>query len=434
MKFFKSIFLLLLFPLAAISAQHMLTLKESINTVLKENLNIRIANNNNIISENNVNIGNANFLPRIDFSASSNYNDNMLNRNGNKSYLAFTNNTIGLRASYTLFDGLSNYAKFRRLKLSGNLSNYETRAITENIVLQTTKLFYDIANLQDKIKTAEESMDISRERLERQKNKLEFGQSGNIDYLSAVVDFNRDSLTFITVRNTLLQAKQNFNKLLNRPINTKFKVDSNVKFEILPGIEELKNIAFENNAEYNSVMERINISKEEVNISRAGFLPSLSLESSYGYNTSANEFNVNIDNPNRNFFAGLNLTYNIFNGFRNDIQLQNSKIQLENTELSEKNEKLALINSIANTYQLYEVNKTALELEQSSLQAAQLNFEKTKDLYNLGKVTLTQFRVAQLNLINSKNKISELKYSIKKNEAELKQLAGILLKNRVSAK
>ena len=431
MKFFGRFLLMLLFPIYVINAQQVLTLNESINVILKENLNIRIANNNSKITWNSVNIGNANFLPRIDFSASSNYNDNMLNLNGNKSYSAFTNNNIGLRASYTLFDGLSNYATFKRLKFSGNLSNYETRAITENIVLQTTKLFYDIANLQDQIKTAEQSMEISRERLQRQKNKLEFGQSGNIDYLSAVVDFNRDSLTYITVKNKLLQAKQNFNKLLNRKIDTEFEVDSNVEFEILPDEKDLETIALEKNAEYKSIMEKINIAREEVKISRSGFLPSLSLESSYGYNTSANEFNINFNNPNRSFFAGLNLTYNIFNGFRNNIQLQNSKIQLENSELSEKNEKLALINSIANTYQLYEVNKTALDLEQSSLQTARLNFEKTRDLYNLGKVTLTQFRVAQLNLINSKNKISELKYSIKKNEAELKQLAGTLL-NKLS--
>lgn len=431
MKFFGRFLLMLLFPIYVINAQQVLTLNESINIILKENLNIRIANNNSKITWNSVNIGNANFLPRIDFSASSNYNDNMLNLNGNKSYSAFTNNSVGLRASYTLFDGLSNYATFKRLKFSGNLSNYETRAITENIVLQTTKLFYDIANLQDQIKTAEQSMEISRERLQRQKNKLEFGQSGNIDYLSAVVDFNRDSLTYITVKNKLLQAKQNFNKLLNRKIDTEFEVDNNVEFEILPDEKDLETIALENNAEYKSIMEKINIAREEVKISRSGFLPSLSLESSYGYNTSANEFNINFNNPNRSFFAGLNLTYNIFNGFRNNIQLQNSKIQLENSELSEKNEKLALINSIANTYQLYEVNKTALDLEQSSLQTARLNFEKTRDLYNLGKVTLTQFRVAQLNLINSKNKISELKYSIKKNEAELKQLAGTLL-NKLS--
>ncbi len=431
MKFSGRYLLMLLFPVYVINAQQVLTLNESIKIILKENLNIQIANNNSKITWNSVNIGNANFLPRIDLSASSTYNDNLLNLNGNKSYSSFTNNSIGFRASYTLFDGLSNYATFKRLKLSGNLSNYETRAITEDIVLQTTKLFYDIANLQDQIKTAEQSMEISRERLQRQKNKLEFGQSGNIDYLSAVVDFNRDSLTYITVKNKLLQAKQNFNKLLNRKIDTEFKVDNNVKFEILPGEKELETIALENNAEYKSIMEKINIAREEVKISRSGFLPSLSLESGYGYNTSANEFNINFNNPNRSFFAGLNLTYNIFNGFRNNIKLQNSKIQLENSELSEKNEKLALINSIANTYQLYEVNKTALDLEQSSLQTARLNFEKTRDLYNLGKVTLTQFRVAQLNLINSKNKISELKYSIKKNEAELKQLAGTLL-NKLS--
>lgn len=427
MKFIVGFVFCLLLQLYSLHAQEVLSINESINIALKENLNIQLANNNNKIAENNINIGNANMLPRFDLTASSTYNDNMQNILGNKSYSSFTVNNVGVRGSYTLFDGLSNYSVFNRLKISGEISNYDTRAITENIIVQVINSFYGIANLQDQLNIAKESMTISRERLARQKNKLEFGQSSNIDYLSAEVDFNRDSLTFITVRNNLIQAKQNFNKLLNRNITQQFAVNNKVTFEELPSEEELTDLAFENNAEYKSALERINLAKTEVNISRALFFPSLSLEGSYGFNTTANEFDINFDYPNRSFFAGINLSYNLFNGFRNGIQYQNNKIQLDNAQLSEKNEKLSLLRTLSNVYQLYDVNKTALSLEQSSLKTAQLNFEKTKDLYNLGKVTLTQFRVAQLNLINSKNKISELKYSIKQNETELKRIAGILL-------
>ncbi len=427
MKFTVGLLFSLLSMLYSLHAQEVLSLKESINIALKENLNIQLANNNNKIAENNINIGNANFLPRLDLVASSTYNDNMSNIVGKKTYSSFTVNNIGIRASYTLFDGLSNYSVFKKLKVSGEISNYDTRAITENIIVRVINLFYSIANLQDQLNITKESMTISKERLARQKNKLEFGQSGNIDFLSAQVDFNRDSLTFITIKNNLIQAKQNFNKLLNRNITLPFTVNSEVFFEVLPTEEELTDLAFKNNAEYKSALEKINLAEAEVNISRSLFFPSLSLEGSYGLNTTANEFDININYPNRNFFAGLKLSYNLFNGFRNAIQLQNSKIQFDNAQLAEKNEKLILVNTISNVYQLYDVNKIALDLEQSSLKTAQLNFEKTKDLYNLGKVTLTQFRVAQLNLINSKNKISELKYSIKKNEAELKRLAGILL-------
>ncbi|MFH1527207.1 MAG: hypothetical protein ABIJ40_15140 [Bacteroidota bacterium] len=60
-------------------------------------------------------------------------------------------------------------------------------------------------------------------------------------------------------------------------------------------------------------------------------------------------------------------------------------------------------------------------------ETAELNFERTNELFNLGKVTLTQFREPQLNLIRSKNNITELKTAIKNLEIELLKLGGILL-------
>ena len=157
------------------------------------------------------------------------------------------------------------------------------------------------------------------------------------------------------------------------------------------------------------------------------FYPQLSVDANYSLYNTQNEWELNLNDRNRGFSAGLNLSYNIFNGFKNSIQKQNAEINFENAELEKKNELLSLITQISNTYQQYEDSKTSLKLENNNLESAELNFSRSKELYNLGQITNTQFRESQLNLIQAKSNISSLKYSVKTYEAELESLAGILL-------
>ncbi len=417
----------LIFLNAASFAQEILSLNEAIEIASKNNVTLKIAYNNYKIAQNNYHIGNAGFLPRLDLSLSTTYNDNYTYVYGNKNYNSYTMNLLGLKASYVLFDGMKNFATYSKLKYALRLSYYKSKSIAEQIILQVIQQYNQIALLQEKVAIAKESMEISRERLLRQKEKEKFGQSGNVDYLSAVVDFNKDSLNYIYAATQLEQAKQNFNGLLNRDIDLNFSVDGEISYKQIPSKEELLQLALKNNSDFNSAKEEIKISKEEKRIASSAFYPRLNIESGYGYNAMQDEFALDFNEPNKTFYAGVTLQYNIFNGFQNDIYKQNAEIQLQNSKLSERDAELKLRAEISNAYIAYVNSKTALELEKTSLQTTELNFKRMKEMYELGKVTLTQFREAQLKLIGAKNRISELKFSIKNNEAVLLKLAGILL-------
>ncbi len=408
-------------------AQETLSLEEAIDIASRNNVTLKIAYNNYKIAENNFHIGNAGFLPRFDLSLSTTYNDNYSYIFGNKNYISYTMNLLGFKASYVLFDGMRNYASYSKLKYVSKLSYYKSKSVAEQIILQVIQQYNRISLLQEQVEIAKESMEISRERLFRQKEKEKLGQSGNIDYLSSVVDFNKDSLNYIYAITQLEQVKQNFNGLLNRDIDLKFTADGKITYEKIPDKAKLLELALKNNSDFNSAKEEINISKEEKRMAKSAFFPKLNFESAYGYNTMPNEFSLDFSKPNKTFYAGVTLQYNIFNGFQNDIYKQNAEIQLQNSKLSERDIALKLRAEISNAYIAYVNSKTALKLEKTSLQTTELNFKRMKEMYELGKVTLTQFREAQLKLIGAKNRISEFKYSIKNNEAVLLKLAGILL-------
>ena len=125
----------------------------------------------------------------------------------------------------------------------------------------------------------------------------------------------------------------------------------------------------------------------------------------------------------------------VFNGGQMRIAFQNSKLLAENQSILEKLSKRRLERSVINAYEAYKNSRLLLKLETQNLKAAELNFKRTHDLYQLGQVTTTQFREAQLNLIKSKNVLQTSKYSAKINELKLKQITGdIIIDNKISLK
>lgn len=427
MKKNKLIVIMLFLYAVSLNAQQKITLEQSIEIALQENLEIQIVKNNNESSQNNIHIGNAGLLPQVNLIASSTYNDNEINSAGIKTNQSYTSNYVGLNATYTLFDGFYNIAAFDQLKTQGKISDYQTQYTIEQNILQVINYYYEVATLTDLLNINKESLRISKERLQRTSNKKDYGQAKSIDYLSALVDFNQDSVSYINSQTLLTQSKQNFNKLLNRDVDFEFDVDLAVLYEALPSRDELINTAKEKNALFKASEENIELAELSVTSANSNFYPQLSVEANYSLYNTQNEWDINLNDRNKGFYAGLNVSYNLFNGFQNSIQRQNAEIDYKNAELEKKNEMLSLVTEISNTYQQYENSRISLKLEKDNLESAELNFSRSKELYNLGQITNTQFRESQLNLIQAKSSISSLKYSVKIYEAELESLAGILL-------
>lgn len=407
-------------------AQNLLTVDEAIAIAHKNNNYVQMALNNKIVSDNNNHIGNAGLLPSIDLSGSAIYNDNETNVNGIKTSNQSTNNSATISASYTLFDGLSRLYNYNKLKTNAEIGSLEYRAQNEIITYNVISAYYNVARAEDLLRSAKESLEISNERLLRTEKKVEYGQAGKIDYLNSRVDFHTDSVSYINAVTNLKQSKQKFNILLNRNIDTKFTINSEVDFDTLPSMSEMINLANDNNVDVLISDNNIELAEQNKNLSYSNYMPQLTLRSSYGYNGLYDDFNISFDDPNRSFSTTLNLSVNLFNGFKDDINKQNSEIQLKNSRLLSDQTKIETNNEVISAYQSYRDSRTILEMEIRNLEAAQLNFERTQEMYNLGKVTNTEFREAQLKLIKAKNNISSYKYNAKIYETGLKQLCGLL--------
>lgn len=406
------------------AAQELLTFEEAVAIALRRNPRIAVARNTAAIAQNNAHIGNAGLLPRVDLSGSATYSGTDP-ASGPESDLTMT--SAGLSASYTLFDGLGNVFRYKRLVSEGRQGELDARGQIESALLSVSDAYYGAAAAFENLHIARRLLDISRERLERVRNRQGFGQAGTVDVLAAQVDFNSDTVTVVQAEFAWAEVKRNLNVLLDRDIATDFSIEPSVEFLELAPLDAMREEALARNASYRSIIESLEQSRLSRSITRSAYLPRLDLSAAYGYDRTAENFDISLDDPARGWDVRATLSLNLFDGFQRRIDSKTAAIQIRSQELLEKQARLELDRALASAYESYRNSRIVLDLEQRNLGSAQLNFQRTRDLFRLGQVTSTQFREAQLNLIRAETNVSTARYDAKLKEIELLRITGRLV-------
>lgn len=407
------------------AAQELLTFEEAVAIALRRNPRIAVARNSAEIAGNNAHIGNAGLLPRVDLTGSATY-QNTDPASAPESDLTTTR--AELSASYTLFDGLGNIFRYKRLASEGRQGRLEARDQIESTLLSVSAAYYGAAAAFENLRIARRLLEISRDRLGRAKKREGFGQAGTVDVLAAQVDFNSDTVTVVQAEFNWAETKRNLNVLLDRGVATDFTIEPTVIFSALESLEVMREAALARNASYRSIVESLEQARLGRSITRSAYLPRLDLSTSYGYNRTAEDFDIAIEDPTRSWDVRATLSLNLFDGFQRRIDSKNAAIQVRSQELLERQARLELDRALASAYESYRNSRIVLELERRNLEAARLNFQRTRDLYLLGQVTSTQFREAQLNLIRAETNVSTARYDAKLREIELLRITGGLVR------
>lgn len=423
----RYILIALMFISLAGFSQDNLKLDEAIKIALEKNYGVLTAKNTSKIAVNNATIGNAGLLPKLDASASSRFIDTETDSPTGKQDVSNTTNSASLNLSYTLVNGLGNVYNYKKLQLQSKGSAFKTKLILETTVFTVVQSFYGLATSQDNFKRAKEMLMISKERLVRSIAKTELGSASSLDVLNARVDFNKDSVSYINTEKRFYDSKRRLNMILSRDINTEFEVDlGEIDFKIYK-LDELIKTAFEKNSDYLVSLVNLEKSNYDLKIANSTLFPTITVGTSYGYNKMNQDYNLGMNNPNAALSAELRLSWNIFDGKKKSTMRKNAKIGIENSKYKLEEQKLNIQMDISNAFATYNNNLKVLAVEKSNLKSAQMNFDQSKEFYNLGQITSTRFREAQLNLLTAKNNISAALYSAKVAEMDLNRLCGLIV-------
>ena len=107
--------------------------------------------------------------------------------------------------------------------------------------------------------------------------------------------------------------------------------------------------------------------------------------------------------------------------------MKNSKIAYKNQELLKNQVLLEVDRDILNALETYENRLEIYKIQEQAVITNQSNFERSREQFQLGRITSIQFRQAQIDLLNAQTVKNLAKYDAKLAEVQLLQLAGQIL-------
>jgi outer membrane protein len=432
--------LLLIFGLSfSVQAQGNLSLKEAVARALEQNLSIKVAQQDLLIADKNNNLGNAGFLPQI--SASGSFSHSQIDQQqqlavgGEEGALidqefndAVSDNLqAGINASYVLFDGLGRLNNLKRLGLQQDLSGVQLRFTIENVLLSVFNAYYNLAQQEEQMLIAKEAILLSQQRYNRAEIAVELGSNSRIEALSALVDLRRDSVTFLNNKRDYQQGTRQLNLLLNFPVDTLIKVDTVVKLQEGLDYFPLHQSAMQNNAAIVQAQINRNLQKRNLNLAWSDRMPEIGANAGYNYSRQENEGGFLRLSQSTGWQYGLSAQWNIFNSYRSQTAVEVARIAVFQSELATEQARQQLKTDLANAWLSYKHAQQISAMEKRNLVVALLNYQRTREAYQLGQVNNVQLREAQLNYINSKAALNNLEYQAKVAEIDLQRVAGTLM-------
>ena len=433
MQLILSIICLILFN--PIYAQQVLTLEETLSLSLEENIAIKIISNNKKKADNQATMGNAGLLPEINLIGSGSYNEG-------ESSLEFASSDFqsitdaasessningNIEFKYILFNGLGSINTFRKLNIQNDLKSIELKIQIEQTLISSAKKYYDIAYLQEQHAINKKLVEISLERYNRIKIQNEFGNASHLDLLSAEIDLNNDSTGLINTSVELNNAKNVLNQILNRNSENDFRVNQEVKLKKNLNYLELKEMVNNNNNNIILQQHKLKIAEKNRKINTSYLMPRIALTGQYGYSNMQSNTSLITEQTNLGASGYINLSWNLFDGFSKKVMLQNAKIEITTNELKLESIKNEINNELENTFNQYINNINLIEIEIRNKYAAEKFFERSQEQYYQGQLSNNDFRLAQVTLGQSINRLNRINYITKIAELNLYRISAQII-------
>ncbi|MCT4590833.1 MAG: TolC family protein [Carboxylicivirga sp.] len=413
-----------------------LTLQKAIEIAMLNNYDIKIASAERQKAKNNNSIGNAGLLPSLTVSGGADYSsmDTKTEISSNPDNIIIeadgavsTSYNTNARVDYTLFDGFGNIYTYKKLKSSDNLQETIFRQQTETTIVQVAEQYYQVCRAQQNLNLAKESMRISRERHQKAIDQKAYGQANQLDVLNAEVDMNNDSTTVLQTEQTFIQSIKNLNLVLGVPIQNVYEVDNSINYRDDFKADEVIAEALMNNSTLSAQQQQEKISNLDVKITDAKKYPTLSAYGQYSYSKQENDASQVLYSQSNGPKVGVSLNFNVFNGRQQRTKEKNARLDYISQQERTLQVKSQVERDASNAYTDYIYKRRIVDLQESSLKQAKLNFEQTQEMFQLGRVTSIEFRTAQQNLLNVAAQYNDAQYTAKVAEFLLLQLTGQLI-------
>lgn len=425
-KVLIAIYLLLV---ANLSAQEKFTLAEAIDLGLENNYSLRISAKNVEISDMNNSWSTAGRYPSIDLNVTS------VNRFDHSVGSDITTNNLipSAEISWVLFNGFRIFNTKSKLEDQYQLTEGYNILTVENTIKSIVLAYYEVLLQKERLNVFEELQNLSKDRYDRAEASREIGGAVTYEVLQAKTAWLEDQSNYLSQKLNYDNSVRALNLLIGEKSDKKYTSFDEFETDLYDyKFDDLKEKMFNGNRSLQNQYLNEVISERDIDLAWGGMLPSLILSGGYDYTDSRvkiNQFDPTKSNK-YDYYGNLVLSLNVFDGLNTKKSLEIAKLQNEISKIETEELVHSLTNTLSQLLELYQIQKSLLEVAEENVAAAKLNFQISEEKFKSGAINSFNFRDIQIVYLNASLQRLNSVYNLISTNTELARLTGAIISEK----
>ena len=403
------------------------TLRNCIDYALEHNITIRRNRINVESTQEDVKTAKADFLP----SLSGNISQRIVNRPNSASGTIISgdnittsesktsyNGSYGIDANWTVYNGSKRVNTLKQQQLNSRIAELTVDESENSIEENITQLYVQILYSAEAVKVNESTLEVSRKEFERGQELFNAGSIASSDLAQLEAQVSNDNYQLVTSQTTLQNYKLQLKQLLE--LDGDFEMDlflpplddSSVLIP-RPTKDDVYQTALNLRPEIESSKLNIEASDMNIKISRAGYIPSLSLSAGIGTtNANGNDFSFSEQvKQNWNNSIGLTLSIPIFDKRQTKSAVNKAKLQRQTSELDLMDNQKTLYKTIESLWLSANSAQQQYVAATQKLKSTQASYALVSEQFNLGMKNTVELLTEKNNLLSAQQETLQAKYT-----------------------
>lgn len=351
-----------------------------------------------------------------------------------------------IKGRLELFDGFGNYNKIRSAINEENGNRLLLGREKEKVIYDIIKKYYQLMLDYELLKIAEENYVLSENNLKKISARVLLGDLSKSDQYQQETKVYENRLLCIKRKNEIVIDKVNIMNsmgILGTEQDADFKViKAGVKENnVYPDKDLMLEEAVKSRGDYLGKERLVSASKYNVEVAKSGIYPNISLVvqvnkiSSHKnlYNDNGVEYQLQEQKSvtddlfkDVGVFYGLEMKWNIFDGFERGKNIQKSKKEYLNAMLEKEEIRDGIIMEIQKYVSEYETAKGRMAAADASVKSAIQAYSVVYERYNNGFADFAELSESNTSMLTAKSERAQAVYNLEYLEKVIKYYTGTM--------
>lgn len=300
--------------------------------------------------------------------------------------------TVGVMLEQPLYMGGKVRSAFRMAAIGQELAGLNVRYSRLEVITEADEAYWQYLRVKEQAKAAGKYLEVVTELVRNVTDAIQTGMAAQNDLLKAQVKQNEAELMVQKAANGVALSGMNLCRVIGVDLHSALMVTDSLQTGLIPEVlATMDDITAR--PEYHMLEKQVELKEKQVALTRSDFLPQLGVAATYGYGDGV-KLNGESD-AIASFVAMASLKVPIYSWGEGRNKVKAMKAEEEMAKLQKEETAQLMQLEVAKTRFNVEDAATRVKLTRKSLTQAEENLQVSKNRFEVGMETITNYMEAQ---------------------------------------